>query len=164
MPGGVRQGLLDDAVSGPVHGRREGTLLSGHPQIDGEPRGAGLLDQQRRCTGRLVGPQHLQCGAQFTHRLTAGLLDGEQCGRHLLAPLARQMDGDSRLELDDRDAVGQRVVQLPCDAQSFLTGTAQCRFLAGPFGLQGALFGLAQIGPPVAVGEACDQGAQEPAG
>ena len=31
------------------------------------------------------------------------LLDGEQ-GRHLLAALAREADGDSRLELDDRDA------------------------------------------------------------
>jgi hypothetical protein len=137
--------------------------VAGDGQVHGEACRAGALHEEGRGAGRLVGAQHLEGGAQFAHGLAAGLLDGEQGRGYVLAALAREVDGDARLELDDRDAVGERVVQLPGDPQAFLARPAQGGFLAGAFGLQGALFGLAQIRLPVASGEAGDDRAQEPA-
>ncbi len=55
-------------------------------------------------------------------------------------------------------------MQLPRYAQAFLARAPQRGLLAGAFSLQGALFGLTQIRLPVAVGEAGDHRAQEPAG
>lgn len=163
VPCDVRQRLLDDAVRGPVQGRRKQPLPARHHQLHVEAGRAGALDEKRRASRGLVGPQHVQGGAQLAHRLATGLLDREQRGRYLLAALAGQMHGDARLELDDRDAVRERVVQLTGDAQALLPGPAQRGLLPGALRLEGALLGLAQIRLPVLVGEPGDDGAQEPA-
>ena len=84
-------------------------------------------------------------------------------GSHLAAPLARQVHRNARLELDDRDGVGQGVVQLPGDPQPLLTGSAQRGLLSVAFGVERPLLGLAEIRLPVLVDESGDPGAEEPA-
>ncbi|ARX87504.1 hypothetical protein SMD44_06985 [Streptomyces alboflavus] len=164
VPGRVGEALLDDAVHALFQGRGQGPLAPGHRQLDGQPGRARALDEQGGAAGGPVGAQDLQGGAQLPHGLAAGLLDGEQRGRHLLAALARQVDGDSRLELDDGDLVGEGVVQFTGDAQALLAGPAQRHLLTGPLGLQGALLGLAQIRLPGRGRDAGGDGTHEPAG
>ncbi len=168
MPGDVGEGLLHDAVGGAVDLGREAPDVTLHVDGQLDARGPGP-------PGELVHPgeagpgvhhvraEHLQRGAEFPHRLAARLLDGQEGRFHLGAPLAGEVDGDTGLELHDRDGVGERVVELAGDAQPLLTGATQGGLLPGPFGVQGALLGLAQIGLPVLVDQAGDTGAQEPA-
>ena len=74
------------------------------------------------------------CAVPASRRRLASWI-ASSAGRRLLAVLAGQVHGDPGLHLDHRDAVGQRVVQLPGDAQALLPGAAQRHLLAGAFGL-----------------------------
>ena len=59
---------------------------------------------------------------QLGQRLLAGLVDGRQGGAGLPGPLVQQVQGHPRLHVDERDLVGQHIVQLPGDEQALLAG------------------------------------------
>lgn len=171
VPGHVGERLLDDAVRGTVHGlRQRAGGLVGVPDRDGDrdARRPGALHEfvqpvQARALRHHIRTQDLQRRAQLTHRLAARLLDGQQRGGHLVTALAREMHGNARLELDDRDGVGEGVVQLAGDPQPFLARPAQRGLLTRAFGLACPLLRLPQIRLPVLVDEPGDTRREEPA-
>jgi hypothetical protein len=57
---------------------------------------------------------------QLRERLLARLVDGLEGGARLLGPLVQQVQRHPRLHVDERDVVGQHVVQLPGDEQALL--------------------------------------------
>lgn len=101
-----------------------------------------VVEPTRR--GRVVVAQRLQGRAQFPGRLTTGLQDRQQGRRHLFAPFAGHVDGDFGLHLDDRDLVGERIVQLPRDVQPLLVGAAPRGLLPGPLRFLRPPLGLPQ--------------------
>ena len=122
------------------------------------------LDRQRRVQAGRPGPFHqvgdlvepARRGSVSSSRSTsrvarssraasrpASRIASRACGT-VLAALAGQVDGDLGLHLDDRDLVGERVVQLPRDVQPLLVGAAPRGLLPGALGLVGPPLGLPQ--------------------
>ncbi len=101
-----------------------------------------VLETVRR--GRVVVAQGLQGCPELPSRLTAGLPDRQQCLRYVFAALAGHVDGDFGLHLDDRDLVGEGIVQLPRDVQPLLVGAAPCGLLPGALRFVRAPLGLPQ--------------------
>ncbi|CAL9654401.1 hypothetical protein SUDANB21_06755 [Streptomyces sp. enrichment culture] len=147
MPADVGERFLNDPVGGTAHrGRygvrlprdREGGLQAGAPEPFHEA--GDVVEAVWR--GGVVVAQRLQGRPQLPAGLPAGLLDREQGLRHRLAAAPGHMHGDLGLHLDDRDLMGEGVVQFPCDAQPFLVGPTARGLLTGPLGLVRAPFGL----------------------
>ena len=152
MTADVGERLLDDPVRGPIDLGRQRPLGSADGDGGGDASGPGSLDQlvqpvepaARRLVARgvrHVGPQHVEGGAQLAGGVAARLLDGEERIGHRLAALAGQVNGHAGLHLDHRDAVGERVVQLPGDPQPLVAGPAAGRLLPRALGLGGPLLG-----------------------
>lgn len=149
MTGDVGERLLNDPVDGPVHRSRHIVSLSFDRQRRIQADGTGPFHQFRDVVettrrGRLVVAQRPQGRAQLPSRLTSGSLDRQQSLRHLFATPAGHVDGDFGLHLDDRDLMGERIVQLPRDVQPFLVGTAPRGLLTGALGLVRPPLGLPQ--------------------
>jgi hypothetical protein len=66
--------------------------------------------------------QHVKHRAQLSERRLARLVDRLQGGAGLLGPLVQQVQRHPRLHVDERDVVGQHVMQLPRDQQALLAG------------------------------------------
>ena len=152
MAADVGQRLLDDPVHGPIDLRRQRPLVSADADGGGDACGPGSLDQLvqpvepagRRVVApgvRRAGPQHVEGRTQLPGGVAARLLDGEERLGHLLAALAGQVNGHAGLHLDRRDAVGERVVQLPGDPQPLVAGPAPGRLLPRALGLGRPLLG-----------------------
>jgi hypothetical protein len=82
----------------------------------------------------------------------------------VLAPLAGQVLGHARLDLDHRDAVGQRIVQLAGDSQPFFHGPAPGHLVPGPLGFFGPLLDLAEVQLPGVGGHTHDAHGHYPSG
>ena len=82
--------------------------------------GAHAPDSPVRPVLAEAAAQHLQHRVQLLKRLLARLVDGLQGGAGLLGPLVQQVQRHPRLHVDERDVVGQHVVQLPGDEQALL--------------------------------------------
>lgn len=159
MPGDVGQRLLNDPVGGPAHRGRQVGPRSLDRQRRRKARAVRLLHQLRDVVepagrGGVVITQRLQGGAQFPGRLTSGFLDGQQGLGHLFTSPTSDVNGDLGLHLDDRDLVGERIMQLPRDVQPLLIRTAPRGLLPGALGFVRPSLGLPQRLPR---GECGDQ-------
>lgn len=160
MAGDVGQRLLNDPVGGPAHrGRHIGPLsLDGQRRLQTGAAGpfhqlGDVVEPTGRCG--VVVAQRLKGRAQFASRLTSGFLDRQQGVRHLLAAPTGQVNGNFGLHLDDRDLVGERIMQLTCDVQPFLIGPASRGLLTGALGFVRPPLGLPHSLP-------CGKGGDQP--
>jgi hypothetical protein len=136
-PGGHRPGLaLDGEVD--IEAGRPGPS---HQAVQVAQAGRGDLGSPR--PGLAVRPvladataQHAQHRVQLRERLLARLVDGLKGGAGLLGPLVQQVQRHPRLHVDERDVVGQHVVQLPGDEQALLARATKGLFPRhmGPLG------------------------------
>ena len=149
MPGDIGKRLLNDSVGGPVHRGRHVTSLSldvsvaSNPVVRARSTSSGMSSSPLLPAVPIVA-QRLQGCAQFPGRLTTGLPDRQQGLRHLLTSLTGHVDGGLGLHLDDRDLVGERIVQFARDVQPLLVGAAPRGLLPGALGLVRPPLGLSQ--------------------
>lgn len=152
MAQGVGQRLLHDPVRGRAGRRGHPAARCADGQVDPGPGGlrgpyeTGQRRQVRQRSVRLVSvaAQHLQGGAQFGACLPAGVGDvlqrpGDRLPVEPVRVDGQDVRGHRGLDADQRDAVGQQVVQVAGDPQPLLGDPAPGLLLAGPFGAFGAL-------------------------
>ena len=132
----VGERLLHDAEGGQVdaggaRGRASPVTSSVARRARPRARASTSASRSRRPGGRAPGrgpvvaaPQHVEHRAQLAERLLAGVLDGGERRAGLLGLLVQQVQGDAGLHVDERDVVGEHVVQLAGDAQPLLAGPA----------------------------------------
>ena len=147
VAGDVGERLLHDAVGGQLDGgrqRRGGAVAARaarRGRRPGRPRPArrGRPGGARAPRGVVAAAQHVERGAQLVERVAAGLLDVGQRRPGLLGLLVEQVQGHAGLHVDQRDVVGQHVVQLLGQPQPLLAEPAPLLVLGG----------LGQLGRPL---------------
>ena len=165
----VGERFLNDPVGCPVHIGREGPFGANYCHRHREPRRTCAYHQavqlaQAAAVTVLRTAQHAERRAQLPRRVRAGLLDRLQRRRHLLAALVREVFRHARLNLDHRDAVRQRIVQLAGDPQPLLHRPALGRLVSCPFRLIRPPVGLADVQLPHAERHRHDARRNEPSG
>jgi hypothetical protein len=156
MTDGVGDRLLQDAVGGLVGGGGQLHRRRGHLELDVEP---GLARQPHQLLDLVEAwgwrppvvagvAQHPQGGTQLAQRPGAGLLDHQQRLARLLGSLVQHVGGDTCLDVDDGDGVGDGVVDLPGDPKPLGVHPPPRLLLLGLFGPLRALQRLGRQGPP----------------
>ncbi len=145
----VGQGLLDDPVGGQVDGGRQRGAVVGARHLDREPcvaEGAGEFVETAEAGSGFGGglgvvglAEQAHGGAQLVERRTAGLADVGEGLLGLVGPLVHDVRRDPGLHVDQRDVVGDHVVQIAGDAQPLLGDAAAGLLLTGALGAFGAL-------------------------
>ena len=79
----------------------------------------------------LAAAQHVERAAQLAQRLAAGLLDVGERRAGLLGLVVDQVQGHAGLHVDQRDVVGEHVVQLLGELQPLLARAALALLLLG---------------------------------
>ncbi len=156
----VGERLLDHAVGGEVDRGGQGLRRGRGLEVDGESGADEAVDEliedaqaRSRFGGgfRVVGlAQQADRGAQLRKRRAGRLADMRQGLFGLVGPVVHDMGGDPGLDVDQRDVVGDDIVQLAGDAHPLLGDTAAGLLLAGAFGALGALADGVDIGPAAA--------------
>ena len=139
VTGHVRQRLLHDPVGGEVDIGRQRPRLTVDPHVDVEARGGRPGDQVGQplearggAPGRPLvdlaqDPEHR---TDLTERLGGRVVDHRQRGPSLLGSLVEQVQRHPGLHVDQRDVVGQHVVQVTGDPQPLLLGAPQSLLFA----------------------------------
>lgn len=125
MPGDVGERLLDDPVSGPVDAGGQRARIPGdlHGHGQAAARGeAGEVGHPGRGRPRRAVLQQAEHPAHLGEHVSRRLLDRGQRGAGLLRMVVQQVQRGGRLHVDQRDVVGQHVVQLLGHGQPFLAG------------------------------------------
>jgi len=151
----VGERFLHDPVCRLVHVRRKRPLSAGHGHGYGQSGGARTCHQAVQLAEAaavavlaavlVLTAEHAERCAQFPGGVRARFLNRQQCGRHVLAALARQVHSHAGLDLDHGDAVCQGIVQLAGDAQALLHGSAPCGLVPGALRIFGTLLDLAKV-------------------
>ncbi|GAA3237334.1 hypothetical protein GCM10020256_56700 [Streptomyces thermocoprophilus] len=144
----IGQGFLDDPVRREADGGRDARAVVGVGDLDGQAgaaEGAGEFVEAVQAGGGFGGclgvaglAQQSDGGAEFVERGAAGLADVGEGLLGLVGPLVHDVGGDTGLHIDEGDVVGDDVVQVAGDAQTFLGDAAAGLLLAGAFGALGA--------------------------
>lgn len=147
-----------DPVGGQIGGGRQRPGLAGDLLPDGETGRGERFDQVPEAgqAGEWLGRQGLVLGlAQHVKELGQFVQDRNSClvdvaeGDLDLARLgARQVAGDTGLDIDQRDVVGDHVVEFAGDAQAFLGDPAAGLRLQGRFGALGSFVGRGDLAAP----------------
>ena len=80
--------------------------------------------RRRRARRHFASSQGVERGAQLVEGVAARLLDGGERGAGLVGMLVDEVQSDTRLDVDERDVVGQHVMELLGEAQPLLAGPA----------------------------------------
>ena len=151
----VRDRFLQDPVCGAAHGARQRRRRRGCFQRDVESGvarlGGELVDLSQaglRHAAVAVVTEYPEDGAHLPQRPGTGLLDGLQRFACLFRSLVEHVRGDPGLDVDDRDGVRDRVVDLARDAEPFGVDPRPRLLLAGPFRQLGTLLSFGRDDPP----------------
>ena len=126
---GVREGLLDDAVRGQVHDRRERAGLAVGPEVDDEPGGRARPPAAGRArpapgTGSSPGRRRVPGAPPRASRARSARSRSRparaRARRERRPGASQQRLGDPGLHADHGDVVPEHVVQLARDAQALL--------------------------------------------